>query len=383
MVKRMVLFFLVLAAILTTGCWDKIEIERRAFIQVIALDKIPEEERTDQNSRYVASFVFPNTAMLGAQGGEYGSGGGGEASVTISITGRTLSQCAYLMSTRLGRVVYFNQARIMLFGKELMKDRQLVRETVDKLARDFRLNRRMYVGVVDGMARDVLKVKPKVDQLIVGYLTGLFEDELDSARVRTMEAREYLAAMREGGDLIMPKLTPYTDEVKVAGGAIIKDHRLIGWLGEQESVMSLLLEDEFDSGIFEVLYKDALVTYDVFDAKRKIKYEGEQNGWLKFTISVDVEGNLAEFVLGEELFDSKVIAHIEGLINKKIEKGTRDVLYKYQCHYKMDGIGLNEFLFKYHPRVWQRVKNNWEQVFCEALITVESDAKIKRIGMIK
>ncbi len=382
MFRRVILGVLAFGVIMLTGCWDKIEIENRAFVQVITLDKIPEEERTDENSRYLVSFVFPRTAALVGQGGEFG-GSGGDASITISITGRTLTQCAYLISSRLERTIYFNQARIMLFGRELMEDQQLVKETVDKLSRDHELNRRMYVGVVDGLARDVLTIKPKVDRLIVGYLTRLFENEMGSSRIRIMEARKFLSAMREGGDLIMPKITPYKDEVKIAGGAVIKNHKFLTWLSEEESVMSSLLEGEFEKGSLNVFYKGVPVSYSAFNAKRKIKYEGIQDGRLKFTISVDIEGDLEEVILGAELFDSKVIAHIEGLINKEIEKRCRDILNKYQCQYKMDGIRLNEFLYKYHPKVWKGVKDNWEQVYCDALITVESDAKVRRIGMIK
>ncbi|MGI6113238.1 MAG: Ger(x)C family spore germination protein [Mahellales bacterium] len=382
MFRRVILGVLAFGVIMLTGCWDKIEIENRAFVQVITLDKIPEEERTDENSRYLVSFVFPRTAALVGQGGESG-GSGGDASITISTTGRTLTQCAYLLSSRLERTLYFNQARIMLFGRELMEDRQLVRETVDKLARDHELNRRMYVGVVDGLARDVLTIKPKVDRLIVGYLTRLFENEMGSSRIRIMEARKFLSAMREGGDLIMPKITPYKDEVKIAGGAVIKDHKFLTWLGEEESIISTLLEGEFKKDSLSVLYKGVPVSYNAFHAERKIKYEGIENGRLKFTIGVDIEGDLEEVILGTELFDSKVIAQIEGLINKEIEKRCRDILDKYQCQYKMDGIRLNEFLYKYHPKVWKGVEDDWEQVYCDALITVESDAKVRRIGMIK
>lgn len=66
-----------------TGCWDKIEIEDRAFVMAIGIDL------SSSNKRYVVTFQFPNAAQI-TKGTSGGGGGSEKPSFAVSEVADTI-----------------------------------------------------------------------------------------------------------------------------------------------------------------------------------------------------------------------------------------------------------------------------------------------------
>lgn len=70
---------------------------------------------------------------------------------------------------------------------------------------------------------------------------------------------------------------------------------------------------------------------------------------------------------------------INGEVKKEIDK-TLEVIQK---KYKADAIGVGEYIFNFHPKLWKQVEKDWEEIFSQMEIDVNIDTKIRRRGLIK
>jgi len=62
--KKLWLFLLMVSLMLTSGCWDSVEIEQRLFVTAIAVD-INEEVKEGESDRLIITFNYPNINKIG------------------------------------------------------------------------------------------------------------------------------------------------------------------------------------------------------------------------------------------------------------------------------------------------------------------------------
>jgi spore germination protein len=65
---------------------------------------------------------------------------------------------------------------------------------------------------------------------------------------------------------------------------------------------------------------------------------------------------------------------------KKVKHLVRNVLEKMQKEYQVDVAGFGNRLRIRHPRVWMRVKENWDQTFSGVPINYDVKLMIKDYG---
>ncbi|MDD3840269.1 MAG: Ger(x)C family spore germination protein [Clostridia bacterium] len=379
--KRVAILAIIMLMLINTACWDKIEIDDRGFIISMAID-IPEEERETGDvgrlRRYSITFGMPIVEKLVEKGG------GGEKSFTlVTAEGNTIFDARNNLATRIDRRLFFDHAKIVIFGSEVFKDKSKFKELVDDLQRDYEINRKMFVGVVDGKAKDALMVDNQLNKLVMVYLSGIMENSQFNANVRSLYLDELIESLREGGRVLIPKIKPNKTEVKIAGAAIIDDFELKGWLGQEQNKYSLILEKGAKGGDVDFRYRDIIIPYQIYSARKAIKYNGIKEGKLDFTIRIRSEGRLREYVFGQHLMDKNKIDQLTSLVNKEIEKNCNHVIDMYQNKYKIDMLGIDDYMHKYYPKVWKVVEKNWDDYFCNANINVRSDSSIRRVGVVK
>ena len=70
--KIKVVLYQIMLIVLLTGCWDKVEINERAFVSVIGIDKYTQEGNNVplELERFEVTYLYPNLKAIGknAQG---------------------------------------------------------------------------------------------------------------------------------------------------------------------------------------------------------------------------------------------------------------------------------------------------------------------------
>lgn len=385
--KKLVLIFLLLSLILISGCWDMMDIEKRLFVMGVAIDKPNKEEVNRQRQvleepenftpRYLITYLSPvPKAKIGEEGGGEGS------YFTKSTTAITMDEGARQISTRIDKKLFFGQSKLVLFGEEILEDKNVVKEMIDYLQRNQDYNWHILVGVVEGKAQDALNIKPKGAKGVVSYITGIMEGRQETSRVADVSLKQFIVNLGDDGIVALPKVVVAANEVKVEGAAILKDFTLLGYLSGLEGRSIMFLKGTIKGGSVVIKFQNEFIPYNIVNADVKKKLKVTEEG-LQLTYSIETEGQLNEGIYGRDFVSDKNIKAIEKAIEEEIVKDCSRVIKRLQKELKVDVIYGDKYIHNYHPKIWNEIKDNYLEVFQDMDIIVEADVKIRRTGIIK
>jgi len=382
----------VLCSILLSGCWDKVEIDRRSFISSIGIDGgkdigkqedlktiKPDEPFAERRIKKLnVTYGFPDISQLGP-------GKAGTASEKfISAEAYSMEDAVAQATLKSSRNLYYGHSKLLLISEDLLNYTDIMKEIFDYLERQPTLNKMMMVVAVEGRAEEYIKFKPEMEKNVDEYINGLMENSSRAASILPITLKEMLVALSENGNAIIPRMTFDKDkkELKLSGVAVIKDFTLKGYLNPIETADLEILRGKLENGK-KVVYKDGHpVDFIIEDLKRKIKVN-HKNGKLFVNIDINLEGSAKGFYFGKEISEVKTIEGLEKDFNKSLAVEFKKVVKITQSEFSVDPIGIREYVEKYEPSFWNSVKDKWDETYKNAEVNVTVTTHIRRIGVIK
>jgi Ger(x)C family germination protein len=380
---KFIKIILIITMILTlTGCWDKIEIDQRAFVSAVGIDTYKpnnnqdtEEPEKSSRNRYIITYVIPNLDAIGKNAVS------DKRRFVLSSIGSNPYQTTRQLSTRLNKVMFFKHMKALVIGEDVARNSEYFKEIMDSVERNFELSRKINVMIAQGTAKDIMKVEPEAEPVTGTFLTEISEN-VNTARFSPQTLGDILLSLHFDGNAVLPRVVHGENEIKVAGSAIIKDYKLVGWLGELENRSILFLTDRVKGSIVDVIENKAVVPYIITDSstKKSVKAENEK---IIANILIEMEGFAEQYKLDapKELLDEETIRSIEKKVENQVKKDIEGVIKKLQEEFKVDIIGLGEYISKFKPDLWESVKDDWDEVFTDVVINISVKAKLRRVGM--
>jgi spore germination protein KC len=368
---------LLLYMLILAGCWDKVEIEDRIFVLGIGVDKATEQDKKLPNDKYVINFASPIVGAL--------KDGGGEAFTTYKTVCSIFSVGLSQMYERMDKKPFFQHTRILIFGEDLLKDDRLFRQLLDAVGRNHDFQRNMYVFVAPGKAEDAFKIKPKFAKLLSTYITGIAENNQYQSSIYRMTAYElYNNLIDTEGDTVIPTLTSSKEEANVSGVGIIKDYKLIGYMQDEDSEALNWLNNKAKGGVISVQYNGVEIPYKYNELSTKLSLDRVEGNQLYFTYDMAAEGSAEEYIWDEKLLDSALLNTLQTMLEKKIESRSKTVIAKLQEEYKMDLLGVGEYLRKHHPDIYESIEKDYENYFVNHMVfEIKTKVFIRRVGTIQ
>ncbi|MDI6617319.1 MAG: Ger(x)C family spore germination protein [Clostridiales bacterium] len=400
MSKKTVLIITIIlfSASLFSGCWDKVEIDQRAFVGVIMVDMAPPgyEEKVEESVKNIpgiekqtgkmikVTYEFPNASEIaGNDTGSGGGGGGEEEKGGISSVAVTIDETNRYIDSRLSRRLFFGFTQTIIFGEELLKNPDKFEEVLDYFRRAPEFGRSMRVLAAEGEACKVAEIKPKNEKLLFRYIRGILENESSNGRISDITFNEFITMLSANGDSVMPKVTVKGDELKIAGDAIIKDYKLQGFLPEYDSFYFNALSGKRKAGSESINTNGLTVNYLIRNTGRSIKLINDDPENIEVGINIETEGVISSASAGMEIYDDNFIKKVERDLNDVDEESCSFVIKKLQKDYKNDALLIGEYLRKHNPSLWNKVKDKWNEVYPTIKIIPTVDNKIRRIGTVK
>ncbi|WP_411682523.1 Ger(x)C family spore germination protein [Clostridium thailandense] len=391
MIKFRKILSLSIICILLTGCWDKVELDRRSLISIISIDAGEQVGKEKELKNFSANDAFTGMDLkklrvtFGAPDiSQLGPGKGGTAKdMYITTDGYSMQDAIEKASLKSSRDIRFSHSRLLVLGKELTTYPEILREVVDYLQREPSLNRNMYVIMSDGKAEEYIKHKPTMEKNIESYINGLIENSNKNS-ILPVTLNEFLVLLSENGNALLPRMTIEKDknELKISGIGIIKDYKYKGDLSTIETSNLEMLRGKLKGGR-KVIYKNGHPIDIVIDGiDRKISVSN-QDGKLTFDIFLDIEGELKDYYVGGEIFSKDVLQALQSNFNNSVKQECEAVVKVTQRELGVDPIGLREYVEKYHPLLWKQIKDKWSDVYSSATINVGINSNIRRIGVVK
>jgi spore germination protein len=382
---------IILCSLLLSGCWDKVEIDRRIFITIIGVDlgkdagdnkeaktvkpNEPFQQRIS-NKKLSIIYGFPDISALGP--GNVGTA----KDKYLSVDASSMEDGILEATGRSSRSIFLGHTKLIILNSGILEKPEVFKEILDYLVRHPNLDKMMQVVVTDEKVEKFVKYKPIMEKSIENYLTGLMESSKGNASIRPVTLNEILILLDQNGNAIIPKISmdKEKDDIVLSGMAVVKDYKLKGYLTPIEVADLEIMRGKIKGGK-RVIYKDEHpIEINIEDVTRKLKVGGDKNK-LKFNINAKIEGQLREYYKGKKVFSKTELNSIENDFSQSISEECKIVAKMLQKEFMVDPIGLREYLEKYKPSLWKEIKDNWEEAFKNADIVVSVDVSIRRIGV--
>jgi Spore germination B3/ GerAC like, C-terminal. len=216
------------------------------------------------------------------------------------------------------------------------------------------------------------------------YIIGLINNDSSNTEIIPVSLNDFLVQMNENGNSLLPKIgmDENNKDVKVLGSLAIKNFKAKGILNPTETANIEFLKGKLKGSKRMIYLDNHPVDIDINNTNRKISV-GEVKGKLQFNIHLRMEAQIKNYYLDKNLFSVNTLKFIQDNFNKSIKIECEEALKKIQQELVIDPIGLGKYLEEYHPGIWNRVKDNWDNEYKDSTINVNIDTQIRRIGVVK
>ena len=375
--KKLLLIFLILSMVFTTACWDMIELEDRILPYSVAIDLNKEENENNKDKRLFICFAYPNTNALGKNATQE------DLVYIVNADANSMFEATSEMSSRVRSPIYLKQMNVMIISEEVASDEQLVREIIDGLQRDFIVNKMMDILITKGSAHEVFikKMESKRQETVEGLLVSLLRNEQKSNKFTPINMMKFIQYMDHKRVAVVP-LTITEPEIALTGGGLFKDYKFIGYINEDENKHITILNNKADSDDIDYEYNGVNLSLSLVEIKSKknLTKDSEQ---LKIHYNVEMDGQIHQYIIDEDkkIDTQEILEDIQNNVEKVIKSRIMETVDRLQKELNADALGILEYLYKFHPKIYKEVEADWDNIFPHIEIDVDVKLNIRRRGL--
>lgn len=355
-----------------SGCWDSVELDESIMVVGIGLSK--KDNKYDIVIEALApSAISPTETAIEGR------------SIILKGTSETLFDAARDVIKTAKRRLFFTHAEVWVIHNELAAEEDML-QFLDILRREQMLRLNSFLFVTDKDPEEILTTHSTFSNIISEELISGLEYVRYTSDYPSVKARDYfkmlLSPLRNG---YLPFITTVEQNNEILsqfiGSAIFKDGQMVGQLDEHESFGLLWLNNEIQGGNITVTINDEKASFKLIRGDTDIHTQLTEDQ-LTVDINVSAEGTLADQNLYVESIN-EWIKDFSQLISEQIADDINRSLQKLQKEFRTDAtyIGIN--VYRKQPHLFNKVKEDWDDIFAEANIQVNVDTKVINKGLIE
>ncbi|WP_179136061.1 Ger(x)C family spore germination protein [Paenibacillus sp. 32352] len=374
--------FAFLSLVTLIGCWDRVEIEEVGITLGIGFDMA--DKKTDTTGREGQRISMTHHFAIPEQFSSKGGVKSKKSYVNLTSTGEQVFENVNEISTRLSRIPSYEHLRIIVINEEVAKSIDL-RNIVNFLLRNSETRRSMPVLIAQGPTVQVLE-KEGIATNPALKLKGMTEDYHKSLSMPpSLKLGDLSEKLTGKNSFVIQKVSTTEREAKLAGAAVIKGKtgKMVGWLTEEETTgLNFLYPDHKRQGVVKGIDPKSgnAIVFEVHKLNRTISPQSLGDK-IDFAVELNIEGRLREdWVYPGNAFDKEFISRAELAAKESVEKLVQKALSKTQKTFKADVADFGKKLQIQNPKLWNKVKENWDDIFSRSVISVKVDVKILEFG---
>ncbi|MET3290872.1 UNVERIFIED_CONTAM: spore germination protein [Brevibacillus sp. OAP136] len=375
--RKSVAILLLCIALLSTGCWDRREIEDMGMVVGVAIDK----GKGKQKNRIVITNQFVNTL----------TGKKEEATVhrayNLESAEKNVYETAKYMSTLTDNTPYYTHLKVIVISEDIASSVDLM-NLINWFLRDRQLRRTINIVIAKGSAKEILKKETEKGEIPSIEIWGTTKNYKDTAKIPIfLTIGEMGMNMTQKKSYLIQLIEPQKKWVKLSGAAVIsgKERKLIGWLNDQDMFGLKFLQGgkkAAGSGVIPVIDPETKnpIVYEYKKIKSTINPIGKGDQ-LAFDVKITSECLIDEdWNPNEDAFKEAHIKKAEKLIESQVKVNVEKCLAKMQKKLKADVVGFGTRLKIQDYKTWKRLRDNWDQEFSKASINVSVKIHVREFG---
>lgn len=380
---------LMTVSFLLTGCWSSKEIEDLGIIVGTSLDletgDVSSEEQ--QDARYANrdlltitnQFITSETTVSGTKEGTLPE----KAYKNVTETGDAVLPTLRNMLLKVDKRSFAEHSKVIIIGEDLASTVNL-QQTLDFFLRELEIRPSGLLLIAQNRASQALETNEPT-KIPAFQLVEMMEGHERTTKILPpMTVAKLEGKLYSDSSFLLQNVLAEDGEVRFAGAAVIegKTKKLRGFLNESDLEGIAWITGEGKGGLVKGFDKEsgAPIIYEIISAKSKI-IPLIKDDQISFTIKIQTEGRISEhWVLSDKAFDNRFLKKAEKVFEKEIERLVKKVLEKTQHEFQTDVAGFGNKIRIDYPKVWQKIKKDWDQTFSEVPITCEVNVTIKDYG---
>lgn len=375
-------FFLLLfcfSLLLLAGCWDRRELNDMSIVLGAAIDK-----QKGKNVEVTVQVLVPQ-ATGGSQ--KSGMGGGSGTQVLIrSAVGRNMADAMSKVQIKFPRKLFWGQCKAYIFSEQVAKEG--LHEEIDFLIRHPEARVRSHLFVSKGNAGSILALHPPLEHYLGEALRKLAEERI-GVNITLKDFQQMVIGEAGGAVLpyiqILPTIHGEPKKESIAyfiGTAIFQRDKMVGTMNEKVTRGLLWLRNEIQVTSVTMKFNkgDGTVSLDPIRVHTDLIPNIENRKW-KMTVRIDAEGVIIENATNADLSNSEMTPKIQNELKKVIEKRIHKALDQAQKSMKVDVFRFAEAFDRKYPGEWDKVKDQWDQVFPQVQVALDIRTYVRRTGM--
>ena len=362
-----------ISAIILTGCWNYREVDKLSIVAGVAVDK-GIENKYQLTVEIVQISGGRDTKMT---------------SRTVTMEGNTMFDAARNMISLSGKRLYWSHARVIILSKEIASEG--ISEAIEWYTRDAETREDVYILISEGAsAKEIFEGQETTEDIKSFTLGEMIENQKSLSKAPTTDVLKFLIETKNKEfSTIMPaaRLRKIDGKVipQIMGSAIIKNNKLVGFLNGEETRYLNFIRNEVKGGILveEMQANDVptLVSLEIFKNKTKITpiVEGED---IEINLNIDTTVAIGEIQGTKNIFDDEGRNELEQSAENMLKEQIESLIAKVQSKYEADIFGFGAKLREDKAQVWDSVGSNWDEVFKDLKVNVNTRIHIKNSAVL-
>ena len=391
-----IIFMLSFFSVFLTGCFDKVELEERALVLAIGIDKYDKEndtntEKTGEEKRFIVSMAMSEVSEGEKEGDSEKQADSMEKekkenTVNEAIKkaeGSSVASTIDLIDTYMSKNLYYGHTKVVVLGKEILQDEILLKEVIDSLERNNEISRKIIVLGTEKRAEDILEIIPKDEKMLGIYINDFYKtNKKNSSFTYRVDLENVIQQLLSTGDSAIPNIQIVDGDIRLSGLIALKDSKYIGYLDDATTKGVLWIIDKKSLGEISIPFEDSYVSTSIF--KKKIDKDFyEKDNKIVCSFNINIEGNVSEYYLGKNIMiDEEKYKIIEDKVSKYVENEIESSIENIK-NLDVDIIGLKELIRKnkYDLYIKYNLENN--NIYDYVDFQIKCKTKIKGSGSIK
>lgn len=361
--------------LLSTGCWDRKEVNDLAIVTIAGLDR-----KDDGEIELTLEIVVPKQEGSKTQmSGNVSKGSG--STLIWSASAATVAAAVSKLQRKLPRAIYWGQLELLVVGEALSRDQ--FQEQLDYFLRDNNIRLRVQPFICKGAVRNFLASASPLEQTKAEFLGD------EAARVFRRPISLNLLVQKLGKKSESAML-PYLDITRdgnesvpyVKGYAIFSGDRMAGVMqGESFSGVKWLVH-QVKGDVESVKLKEptsSLISIGVLSSSTRLVPSLEE-GIPRMEVGIEAVLSVVQNTTRFKTSDPKFIRQVEKAAIDDIRHRVESTIKQAQGM-GADIFGFGEVINRHHPREWQRLQDRWDRIFPSMQVKVEVNVSVRHIGM--
>lgn len=386
---------------LVAGCWDRVEIGDRLYVFSLVVDR-PQEGQGPEPGKApapkpllyrvgieVSLWKQLRGGMTGAGGGAVGGAGKGggltpeKPAWVMASAADTVAKALDQLHKRTFRVVSLSHLKVVIQGEA--QARRGIDGVLDFLERHPAVQRRVNMTVAPGEGLDLLQANPPIDQLVARALPMLLGETATAPYSVDVNLGDVISKHHAKASYLIPRVRRTQDGLVLGGAGVFRHDRLTGWLGEEECagynwITGRVKEQVLQYRLPGAEGSDAYQVIRLRSGRRRLTL-AMAGGRPVFRLSVAAAGDLEESPVA--LDSPEEVRQVNREAARALRRQIEQALAA-QRRLKAEFCGFGELVRERQPRLWDKVKDRWDEYFAkEARVDVSVRVKLRFHGEIR